>query len=593
MTTLQPDHGRPLKQEEQPSSPKPPMHYQSSNVVHNVDSETRRLGRGPFHEQSNAVTAYASTPLANPQVVRKAPFDSKKEARLSSGRIRLVSRPAPPKPLVRQFESVGDINIVRRMSSPKSKKQVTSVGRDLRIIRRDAPMEPVIVRQDDKDDSAKPLFRKLDAPARIRDFEVSGRLAASYEYLAQLQRQHARNEKYTEWHERVVSPYAPRKKRDGRLVKTHDVAAVRRRVHPTFKSKKPLPPSAILKVGQRNLFTPYDPKVERKNVAPLVKKHFGKYQLPPDIPPVELEDGTSEAPRFQTQSVGLPVNKTYPRLDSFLIDDFKPVLAMLCSETPSLERKRQSQVDSKYWQEQDLDEEMSMDGIGDILDDITYAPSSQANLRLTYTWNQQRGTYTRSMPPRPTTWTKEALVEYLKAICAVGFRIKKSYKPARRSQTYKSVATEEITAILTDEQLLPHITNQALIVALDFLLRKQNYNDAIHIYRHLRGASFTFSSQTFDMLLFAAAWEKSALYFKPILEHMLDSRFKPTAQTWYTFYKLVNRRYPDKRKEILNAMAKKGSLDEGETVKQALRNALGGYERSEKIDEKKSFSWLP
>ena len=289
----------------------------------------------------------------------------------------------------------------------------------------------------------------------------------------------------------------------------------------------------------------------------------------------------SDGPKYRPFPVSEdPVKLTFPKLDLFLIDDFKPVLKMLCEATTDIPVKRktaQVDVDGEHWQDSESDANSSMDGVGDLMDDITYAPSTEA-ARIRTTWT---GTSDSALQPRPKQWTQQNLAGYVGRFLASAVRAAESYPTGIAANTYRNAATQKVTTLLTDDKLVPYITPSALNMALIHLCREKAFEDVFRIYRYLKGQSFSFSSNGFNVLLYAAAWEDRPMNFKPVLQHMLDSSFLPTGQTWFTFYQLISRKYPKERKKVLLAMRKKGLLQGGENIKQALIVALGWTDKSE------------
>jgi hypothetical protein len=286
-----------------------------------------------------------------------------------------------------------------------------------------------------------------------------------------------------------------------------------------------------------------------------------------------------------------PAKFTYPKLDLFLIDDFKPILKMLCDATPDIPIKRepaQMDVDGEHWQDSESDANSTMDGVGDLMDDITYAPSTEA-ARIRTAWtgtqpfasNSRKGTSDSALRPSSKQWTQQNLAGYLGRLLASAVRAAERYPTGISANNYRNAVTQEVTTLLTDDKLVPCITPPALNMALLHLCRENAYEGVLRIYRHLKDHPFSFSSNGFNVVLYAAAWEERPINFKPVLQHMLYSGFQPTGQTWFTFYQLISRKYPNERKKVLFAMREKGLLQGGETVKQALIVALGWTDKSE------------
>jgi hypothetical protein len=330
--------------------------------------------------------------------------------------------------------------------------------------------------------------------------------------------------------------------------------------------------------------TPSVPSVEAHQSIPPVKKYFkGGFLVRPSPTERRLKLRTFPAHKIP------PITCTYPKLDSFLIDDFKPVLGMLLEATPKTTTKAegaQLDIDSEYWEGCDSDVDESMGSIGELIDDITYAPLSEArrvrpvSTVRTY-WFGSRGVESSlALETRPENFTQESFLVYLRRLIAIGVR---SGRDGEAEQM--NFATREIISLLNDERFLPNLTNRGLHVAMDYLSWQNEFKTMVKVYHRLRNISFSFDGLGFSRFLFAAALERTGLHFRPILEHMLSSGFHPTGHTWYTFYQLINRKYPDKRRQVLLAMRNKGLLDDGCTVKEALVNSLGWIEKPELVPD--------
>ena len=311
--------------------------------------------------------------------------------------------------------------------------------------------------------------------------------------------------------------------------------------------------------------------------GPLVKKYVKDYV------PVRRHPTGGKLKLKAFPAHNLPqLTDAYPKLDTFLFDDFEPVLGMLLEATPKLTTRAEGEqldLDSEYRQGEELEFDESMDSIGDLIDDITYAPPSEPPRVRSFLTGTRGGLSGLALQQRPEKWTQHSFLGYLNRLIAVGARAKD------QDAEQLSTATEEIIYLLGDDSFLPYVTNRALNIGIDYLSWQKEFVAALQIYDRLRDTSFSFDSLDFSRFLFAAACEETALYFRPILEDMLDSGLHPTGHTWYTFYQMICRKFPDKRRQVLVAMQNKGLIQEGRTVKEALVISLGWIEKSTMVPE--------
>ena len=285
---------------------------------------------------------------------------------------------------------------------------------------------------------------------------------------------------------------------------------------------------------------------------------------------------------------------TLPKGDVFLLEDFKPILKMLCDATPDIPINRdsaQTDADGEYWQDSESDANSTMDGVGELMNDITYAPPTEA-VRIRTTWagtreyslSSSNSISSSASRRRPTQWTQQSLADYFGNLSASAARAAERYPTGISANKYRIAVAEEITALLIDEAMVPHITPATLNMALLHLCNAKANEDVLRIYRYLKGQSFSFSSNGFNTILYAAAWEERPSDFRPVLEHMLDSGFQPTGQTWFTFYQLTARKYPKERRHVLFAMREKGLLQQRNlNIKASLIAALGWTDQSESV----------
>lgn len=271
----------------------------------------------------------------------------------------------------------------------------------------------------------------------------------------------------------------------------------------------------------------------------------------------------------------------FPQLDSFL-DDFHAILRMLRNATPKVEARAEEGImdlDSEYWTGGGPADGTNLGSLRDIVDDIVYAPRHEALRMRALLGDSRRSLPTQSLPSRPKQWTEGSLELHIRHLVRFegGSINENGNEEVPRIQT----AIKEIVSVLNDEKARPYLTSSVLNVAIDHLSRHKHFTYALQIFHHLRSKSFPFNSLDFSRFLFAAAWQAKSKNFRPVLEHMLEKGVKPRGNTWFTFYQLINRKYPAKRKRVLKAMRARGLMGAGDKVKEALVRSLGWIDKSE------------
>lgn len=332
---------------------------------------------------------------------------------------------------------------------------------------------------------------------------------------------------------------------------------------------------------------------ERKtSQKPLIKKYGGK---PIPLRPHSSGKDNVVVNRLPSESEASPV-RTYvgrpavslvrkyiePKIDPFR-NEFEKILSMLWNATPQLTADTEDELatlDSTYWEGIEAADDDKMPSIGNVVDDITYAPRDEA-LRLRFQWFGPREIDAGlALQRRPKNWTQPNFERYMRHLVSVDRRTHGDGQHALGL----SPATQEITALLKDENFVPYINQHSLNTALDHLCSQECFQDIAEIFYHLRGHSFAFNTLNFSCFLFAAAWHPTSLDFRHILGHMLESGFKPSGHTWFTFYQLVRRKLPQKRLVVIETIRAKGLMKKDDTtIKEALVRSLGWIEHSELV----------
>lgn len=262
-------------------------------------------------------------------------------------------------------------------------------------------------------------------------------------------------------------------------------------------------------------------------------------------------------------------------------DDIIRILRMLSEATPSLNDSSKNVLtdpNSEYWEEHESDGRATFHNLGDVIDDITYAPRSEA-LRVRAQWTGEKQSNAGiALLRRPRTWSPVSFERYIRQLIAISRQSSKDYQGALGT----AAATKELVSLLRDVKFVPYIHNYSLNLALVALRFHDCYDDVVQLHHHLRRQSFEFDALNFSNFLSAAAFHDTGLHFRPILKHMLESGFKPTGHTWYVFYGLVSQKFPSKQWLVLRRMRSKGITKAGEPhLKKQLIRSLGWIEDSE------------
>lgn len=270
------------------------------------------------------------------------------------------------------------------------------------------------------------------------------------------------------------------------------------------------------------------------------------------------------------------------RQAEMLVQDFKHVLKLLedATSTPAEDKKGATleRQGSQGSPEQDLIDEMEFEQLGDILNDITYAPPrTPVPLRPVL---QLDGTSAAQdkLEQRPQVWTTFTFAAYVdNLVKSVSKREQwRLSVPSIRSppKDYIKAESAELVALFTDKQYTHCVSSNTLDRCVIFLVRLNNHDAIRQMYNDLKDHAHAFTQSNFDTLLYAAATNTSCGDYQPILQDMLNTGLQPTAKTWSSFYRLVCRKFPQRIHFVVRAIRRKGLVAEPIVSQQIIANAV-------------------
>ncbi|KAK4539425.1 hypothetical protein LTR36_010946 [Oleoguttula mirabilis] len=162
------------------------------------------------------------------------------------------------------------------------------------------------------------------------------------------------------------------------------------------------------------------------------------------------------------------------------------------------------------------------------------------------------------------------------------------YRPASpQPHTLVARTTAELTSLFTDPLCAPHISAEAVEIALAYLARHRDFPAVRRVVAALENhATYVLTAGNFDVLLAAAAREEDVHNFRYLVGRMVRRRLKATWVTWVRLHELVCRRFPatatgDAARNVVDRMRERGVLAHAQARREVVANgieaALAGY----------------
>ena len=271
------------------------------------------------------------------------------------------------------------------------------------------------------------------------------------------------------------------------------------------------------------------------------------------------------------------------RQPDLLVHDFQPMLGLLedapCSDAAEnteaeTERQRDTIRQEQEWSidKQDLKE------LGDVLDDITYAPSRTPVPTRLFWAHRLRQSTEKKIPPRPLQVTSLNVTTYIGVLTEFvpqsGQQNQSGYEASDPAKSHVDVVAEELVSLLTNEKYALVLSDSALEQCLHFFLQHDNFDAIRLVYPQLKHRIPKLNACNFDSLLFAAAEQQSGRDFQYILHDMLSLGVHPTSNTWSAFYTLVCRKFPHRAHHVVRAMQRKGVLLSPGVLQRVIANGV-------------------
>ncbi|TLD06784.1 hypothetical protein E2P81_ATG10436 [Venturia nashicola] len=130
-------------------------------------------------------------------------------------------------------------------------------------------------------------------------------------------------------------------------------------------------------------------------------------------------------------------------------------------------------------------------------------------------------------------------------------------RPRRFGRTNNDFIRDELLALLTNSNLAPLITLEALRIAMRYLVLNRFFPAVRSILNALEDAKVHVDATCFNVLLNAAARDENVLAFHYVIHTMRDRAVSMDAGTWMAFHALTLNRFPQNVQRVISLMETK------------------------------------
>lgn len=134
--------------------------------------------------------------------------------------------------------------------------------------------------------------------------------------------------------------------------------------------------------------------------------------------------------------------------------------------------------------------------------------------------------------------------------------------------------TQRLLTMFEDPEIVANIASSSVTRVINYLLRYGKWPEFRKIYSHLQDGGYTLDASNFNAVLGAAVRFGDLKNFKFTLDEMTGLEVVPTPETWALFHELMCQRFPNEADIVLEAIRRRGFLQDNETAHRVVKNTV-------------------